>query len=231
VTTVSAKPKSVLRRIGAVVLPFVVLVGLVVGYYVSRPMWDAKHFKWTAGAGPSLSITAYANTFGAGGKPVDPVLRITCEHGQANLELAPIVTSFCLGDCSSGGSVQLHESFRTHPFASGSLYFVNVSDKARFTQDKLSNPAADLSNNKPSLIGVGQDGNWWMGPNSMQATRFDYGSDPKANADVYQQARNYIERMAASKDLELEDQASARFDTRDLKAKLPAFWAACPAPK
>ncbi|HEY3812623.1 MAG TPA: hypothetical protein VGL66_05320 [Caulobacteraceae bacterium] len=231
-TQAPAKPKGgVLRRIGVIVLPFVVLIGLVAGYMFSRPLWDAKHFKWVAGDGPALANTSYASNFGVGGKQVEPTIRITCNVGHPNLEMAPIMTSFCLGDCSSGGSVQFHESFRTHPFASGSVYFVTVSDNARFTQDRLSNPASDLSNNKPSPIGVGQDGSWWMPPNSMLATRFDYGSDAKANADVYRQARNYIERMAASQDLELEAEGAARFDTRDLKAKLPAFWAACPAPK
>jgi hypothetical protein len=99
----------------------------------------------------------------------------------------------------------------------------------------LSNAPGDIVVEGDTRAGVVQGGDWAKESGSAVATRFDYGSrdaDAKYVADVDHQARNFINRIAASRWFALnQGLTSARYDARGLGKLLPRFWPACPGSK
>ncbi len=226
-----------------------VLAAAVAAWILLRPMFDTAHFKWTAArapdGGPMLSNTAEFSNLGRDHSSIEPTLSIVCPHGRPNVVFKPVVYD-CIGDCTGEIGLKLLEEFLFDPDAGGSVYETQLrADTAPFEQDILSNDPASLTIGPPSpkptpwtpgSHAVMQSGHWTVAGSSAVGTRFTYGADPNTIAHTYQQAHNYIERMARAKRFDLSGDsagrgiAAARFQTSDLAAKLPAFWAACPAP-
>jgi hypothetical protein len=211
----------------------VAVVVLIAGAVATRPYWDSAHYKWTLDPhGQTLSIKSQTGNYGS---KFEPTLTIDCAHGHPNVTMAPIQPGPCLGDCTVGGSSTMMELFLVDRSLISTLRVsANDAPNAPYTQDVLSNPPQLRPGAAETAAGKGQVGSWWVPANSLRASRFDYTGDPAGDVKVDQQARNYINRLAASKQLQLDTEASpiwtATFDTRDLASKLPKFWALCPAP-
>jgi hypothetical protein len=214
------------------------VVGTIALALATQPLWDTKHHKWEVGrvgGGKSpleLSITAQSSSLVRSGKAYQPSLRINCVGGRPNVIMTPLRYDYCLGDCSkSGGTMAFFEEFMTNPNRPGTVYQAQAKDPSPlYADDTLSNPPEALIPTPVSPIGLGQSGSWWIAPNGDRAVRFKYAEDSPITPAQYYQARNFIERLGASKVFKVVASGEAEFDTHDLAPKLAQLWAVCPMP-
>ena len=189
--------------------------------------------------GATLSAEAVDSTFSTDGKSTfSPTLRIVCRHGRLNVELDPLYAATCGGDCAVHSKVGMVEDFAITDDRNAHLAEAMTktpTSGAPLEQDLLSNAPGDILVSGDKRLGVAQSGDWLKDSSTLAASRFDYGeTDAKADyvAKVDMQARNYINRLAASNWFTLgQNGLAARYSTRLLGAQLPKLWAVCPAPK
>jgi hypothetical protein len=204
---------------------------------------NAASAVWTLSQGadgPQLSSDSVSTTLeDANGKPYDLTLSIVCRHGRPNLEFQSLVMK-CYAYCPKGSAVAMSESFEASDDPQVRLARVDqrrTAETPPFDQDLLSNAPADVAISGNASVGESQDSDWHKAHDEGAGViRFDYGSD-QAGADyigrVDQQARNFINRLVRWPWFRASQGGAGdvTFDTRDLKGKLPQFWASCPPQK
>ncbi|HEY3813597.1 MAG TPA: hypothetical protein VGL66_10250 [Caulobacteraceae bacterium] len=203
----------------------------------SVAVWTAKPGAGADASRIELSSEAVESSLPAGDKTYSPSVRIVCRSGRPNVELEPLFAK-CAGYCGQNPAMDIEESFLTNADPHPRLASVErkpVPASPPFDQDLLSNTPDQIVTTGDAKSGVTQPSVWTGASGDRIVVRFNYGSD-QASVDyitrVDQQARNYINRIAASRSFSIgQGGAMARFDARGLSAKLPAFWAACPGPK